>query len=254
MIRNLARVLAVAATIVVQTGCDNITGLDNRPAPSSTITGRIMFQGEPVGVRTGGVELELWEPLYEELYGEREKIEINVAQDGTFAAEVFDGDYELNLLANNGPWVNDPTVYQIQLRGSTDIDIPVTPYYTIEDPTYTRGAPTGESPGGTITATFRVGQIDTSRPVEWVGLYIGVTSIVDRNNSVGIPNAERERSGSSIEAELNGNQTISITVTLPEDIYESDSPWIRDFVFARVGVKTSGVGEMLFSPIFEVGI
>ena len=246
--------VAVGVAAAALTGCDNITGLDNRDAPNSILTGVITYQGEPIGVRSDGVELELWEPLYEQLYGEREKIPIHVDQDGTFSAEVFDGDYELNLLANNGPWVNDPTVHQIQLRGSAQIEIPVTPYYTIQDPTYTRGAPTAGSPGGTITASFRVGKINTSRNLEWVGLYIGVTSIVDRNNSVSISNAQRERSRSSIQSELDGNQTITITVTLPANIYESNSPWIRDFVFARVGVKTSGVGEMLFSPLFEIGI
>lgn len=245
--------MVMVALSVATAGC-NIFALDNYEEPNAIITGRVVYQNQPIGVRNNGVQLELWEPEFIEKYGVREKIPVHVRWDGTFSAMVFDGTYKLNLLPNNGPWVNSSDTLTIHLRGRAEVDFPVTPYYTVIDPQFTRGAPTEEAPGGTITATFRVGQIDTSRPLEYVGLYIGVTTIVDRNNSVPIPNSQRERTRTEIQESLDANQPISITVTLPENIYSSNSPWRRDFVFARIGIKTAGVAEMLFSETVEVGI
>ena len=179
---------------------------------------------------------------------------VHIAGDGSFGAMLFDGTYRLNLLANNGPWVNSSDTTTIEVRGTATVEVPVTPYYTIVNPTFTRGAPTTVVPGGSISATFKVGQINTSRLLEYVGVYVGVTSIVDRINSVSIANSQRERSRSAIQTQLNTNGDITISVNLPATIYQSNSPWVRDFVYVRVGVKTTGVTEMLFSPLTEVGL
>jgi hypothetical protein len=248
--KRRAIILAALLPPLLLGACDNITGLDNRQSPTSVLTGRVVFQGQPVGVRSNGVQLELWQPGY----ALNQKIPVHIGQDGTFSATLFDGDYKLNLLANNGPWLNSSDTTLIQLRGTAAVDVPVTPYYTIVNPSFTRGAATTANPGGTVTGTFRVGQINTSRQLEFVGLYVGVTSFVDRINGVSIPNAQRERARTAIQTQLTSNSDISITVNLPATIYQSNSPWVRDFVFVRVGVKTVGVNEMLFSPVFELGL
>lgn len=253
IMKSSARVAGLMVTILF-VACDNITGLDNRDPPSSPLTGRVIFQGELVGVRNNGVQLELWEPAYEERYGQRVKIPIYVHQDGTFATMLYDGTYKLNLLSNNGPWANSADTTLIVVSGGATVDVPVRPYYTIVAPTFTRGAPTTAVPGGSISTTFRVGQIDTSRQLEYVGLYVGVTSFVDRINSVSIPQAQRERVRTAIQPQLDANGDITISVNLPATIYQSNSPWVRDFVYVRVGVKTVGVTEMLFSPVYEVAL
>src|SRR5688572_1675939 len=102
--KSSAILLAVITAAAPLTGCDNILGLDNREAPGSWLSGRVVFEGQPVGVRSNAVQLELWEPRYkDQLYG---KIPVHIDQDGTFKASLFDGNYKLNLLPNNGPWVN----------------------------------------------------------------------------------------------------------------------------------------------------
>ncbi len=252
---QLRKASCIAAGVLALAGlgaCDGITALDNRDAPSSTLTGRVLYNGEPVGVRHHGVELELWEPAYEEQYGQRVKIPVYIGQDGSFTATLFDGTYKLNKLANNGPWVNSMDTTLIVLNGSAEVDVEVTPYYTIDDVSFTRGAPTEDVPGGSISATFRVGKIDTTRDVEFVALYIGTTNFVDRINGLPIPDDQRELSGAAVQPQLDANQNITISVNLPETIYQSDSPWVRDFVFARVGVKTEGVAELLYTQLFEV--
>jgi hypothetical protein len=41
------------------------------------------------------------------------------------------GEYEINLLPGNGPWVNKPTRKPVSVRGSAVLDIEVEPYYII---------------------------------------------------------------------------------------------------------------------------
>lgn len=240
---SLSLLVGVIA-ILAAGGCDNITGLDNREPPGSVLTGRVVFEGEPVGVRSTGVDLELWQPGYEL----NEKIPVNVAQDGTFQALLFDGTYKLNLLANNGPWVNSPDTLLIELSGATTVDFPVTPYYVVREPAYSRVSPTTDAPGGAVSATFRVGAVDTSRPVEYVGLYINGTAFVDRINSV----ASAELPAADIQAALDANGTIELHAQLPDAIYETNSPLVREFVNARIGIKTTGVAELIYSPIFQI--
>lgn len=235
-------------SMLVLAGCD-ITGLDNDDAPSSILSGQVVFEGEPVGVRSNGVELELWEPGWDfDL-----KIPVHLDQDGTFKAMVFDGSYEMNLLSDNGPWVNDLTRIPIEVRGEASIEVPVTPYYVIRDEQLVYNAE-GGGPTGAIRATFNVRQIVTSQALEYVGLYINGTTFVDRNTSLSIPNDERERTGEQILPQLNANEPITISVQLPENIYETGSPERREYVFVRIGVKTVGVSEMLFTPVHKVPI
>jgi hypothetical protein len=80
-----------------------------------------------------------------------------------------------------------------------------------------------------------------------VGLYVATTQFVDRiNQSVRI---ERPRSQiSSLAA------PITLNVALPANIHVTPSPERRDHVFLRIGVKTVGVAELLFSPVYTVPI
>ena len=60
---------------------------DNYKQPESVITGRVVYQGQPIGVRSNGVTLELWQHGYA-LFN---KVAVNVAQDGSFSIKIFDG-------------------------------------------------------------------------------------------------------------------------------------------------------------------
>lgn len=248
---------ALTLLAVSVAGCD-ITALDNYEAPSSKLTGRVVYNGEPVQVRSNEVELELWEQDIEE-FELNQKIQVHVAQEGTFSAVLFDGRYKLNLLPGSGPWVT-PTpldTIRFELRGSHTLDVPVTPYYVVRDEqfSYDRNA---NAPWGTVTGTFRVGKVNTSRAVEYVGVYVGVTSFVDRINSLVIANNVRERTGAAIATQLDASpelsDPISIAIPLPNTIYNTNSPAKREKVFVRVGIKTQGVAHMIFSPIQEVAI
>jgi hypothetical protein len=114
--------------------------------------------------------------------------------------------------------------------------------------------PAGGGAHGAIRATFNVRQVNTAQALNFVGLYVGTTSFVDRINSLPIPNAQRERSRAAILQQLNANEPITISVNLPDNIYATGSPLRREFVYVRVGVATAGVSELLFSPVYKIAI
>ena len=76
-------------------------GKDNYQAPESTLTGTVVYQGEPVGVRGSNqsVRLQLWQDGFQT----REPIDVYVAQDGSFSAALFDGQYKLITVPGSGP-------------------------------------------------------------------------------------------------------------------------------------------------------
>ncbi len=202
--------------------------IDNYDPPTSTLTGTVTYDGTPIGVRSGGVQLELWQPGF----ALNTKIPVNIDQDGRFAASLFDGTYKLTFLAGNGPWVVSTDTIVVNLNGSADITVPVEPYYTIRDETVTRN-------GENIEASFRILAVNDSRTLQSVGLYVGTTAILDNiNNKLKI-----ELPATDIAAL---NDPIDLAVNLGADLSS------KAYVFARIGVRTSGVNEMLFSPVFKI--
>jgi hypothetical protein len=213
---------------------------DNYSPPESQLTGRVLFQNEPVGVRgQGGVQLELWQR------GEafRNKISISVTQDGTYSATLFDGDYKLTRLRDNGPWQNNTDSIDVQVRGNTVVDVPVQPYYVVRNATFTKNS-------NTVQATCRVNQIATGRDIEYVTLFVNYTQFVDNFNGVTLTEAEtnantrRTLTGDSLS---NLNNDLTLSFILPTAV-------LGKTVYARIGVKTQGVGELFFSPVQKISL
>lgn len=199
---------------------------DNYDAPSSTLSGVVTYQGAPLGVRSNEVELELWQPAYEL----DEKIPVHIGQDGTFKSVLFDGTYHLTLF--NGPWMvhSDSTI--IELNRDADIDIEVEPFYIIENTSISAS-------GSTVNASFNVTQINNSRDLEFAGLYVSGTTIVDRINM----DVNAARGGDEI-ASL--DDVVNLSLEVPDHIMG------KGYVFARIGVKTIGIPEMLYSQVVKI--
>jgi hypothetical protein len=229
-------VVALLAVAALLTGCDQIFSLDNFEAPSSVFTGRVVYQGAPIGVRNAGVELELWQPGPE--FELNTKIPVYIAQDGTFSAVLFDGTYEMNLLPG-GPWLSNTERTTLELNGSLDLDVPVVPYYTVQNETIVHD-------NNVIRATFTVGKIDTSCTHERVGVYVNTTANVDRTRHV----VRTELTGRA----ANASGPITVNVTLPSTIRLTPSPEPRTSVFVRVGVKATCSGELAYSQVQKIGI
>ena len=122
---------------------------DNYDAPSAKLSGRVLYNDAPVGVRTNGTQLELWQDGYE-LYT---KIPVYIAQDGTFSASLFNGQYKLVRLSG-APWEDQPMdTIRIEVKGNTVVDVPVKPYFIIKNESYQKGT------GNAITVKFTIDKV-----------------------------------------------------------------------------------------------
>ena len=234
--RSYAIVLGLLASATALTGCKGLFSPDNYDEPGSTLTGSVTYQGQPVPVATEQVELDIWQPGFDF----EENIPVYVDQDGTFTAVLFNGDYEINLRNGVGPWVDNSSRMSFTVSGSTTIEVPVTPYYTVGNANIVNS-------GDVVQATFTVNSVNTGREVNFVGLYVSTTQFVDRTNQV----VRVERNRADIP-DLNG--TINLSVALPSDIRVRPGPEPRTAVFARVGIAIVGKEDMVFSEVLEVGL
>jgi hypothetical protein len=201
---------------------------DNYKPPSSTLTGQVVYQGQPLGVRSNGVQLELWQSGYQ-LFS---KIPVYINQDGKYSASLFDGDYKLTRLRGNGPWVDNTDTINVHVSGSTTVDVPVQPYFIIKTSTFQKS-------GTAVTATAKVDQVVSTAKIERVSFYIGGTTLVDANFKDGFD----DKTGTAL-ADL--SQPLNFTITPPAALVA------KGYVYARVGVKTTGVAEMEYSPVQKI--
>lgn len=213
MMRNL---IIASLLLVLVAGCKK----DNYKKPKSTLTGRVVYDKNALGVRSNGVQVELWQHGYA-LFS---KIPVYVGQDGAFSAILFNGDYKLVLRQGNGPWLDNADSVDVRVNGSTSVDVTVKPYFIISNASFAKS-------GTQLTATVTVQQINNNLPLESVNLYIGNTNIVDQVNNIRSVSATPDISG-----------MVNLQMTLPADAA----------YFARVGVKTAGVAEQVYSAVQEV--
>lgn len=211
---------------------------DNFDEPGSKFEGRLVYNGEAINVSYNDVTFQLWEP------GWQKKGEINVAvdQDGSFSAMLFNANYKLIIPANQGPFkskTNTETgsdTILVNLAGNKVMDIEVEPYYMIRNANFS-------AEGRVVTGTFKVDQIITganAKNIERVNIYVNKTMFVDFRSTI----ASGQMAGGAIK-DLN---SISLKATVP-----AITP-AQDYVFARIGLKVSGVEDMIFSPIVKVNL
>ncbi|GEO02938.1 hypothetical protein AAE02nite_06020 [Adhaeribacter aerolatus] len=216
---------------IMMAGCE----YDNYEPPKSTLTGRVVYNDQVIGVRSNAVRLELRQPGPDYPLWRTTPINVNIAQDGTFSAVLFDGNYKLTRVRGNGPWVDQTDTINVEVRGTAVVDVPVNPFFVIKNEQIKKGT-------STIDATFNLQQVNTTRQLERVNLYISSTNIVDATNQ----RASAEKAASGI---TNLSQPITLNVNL------SSLPAAvagKEYVFARIGVKTVGIQELAYSAPLKI--
>lgn len=203
---------------------------DNQDPPKSFITGKVVYNGQPIEVRSNNVRLELWQPGYA-LF---QKVDIHVAQDGTFSANVFDGDYKITRLRGNGPWVDQADTISVQVRGNATVEVPVTPFFLVKNPDLKKS-------GNSIEATFSVEKVHANAALEAVNLYLSNTVIVDQNNNT--------KSARLAANAVDLSQPIKILAGIPVP-----TGGARSYIYARIGVKTVGAAEQIYSSPVKINL
>lgn len=201
---------------------------DNYDPPSSMLSGQVVYQGQPIGLRSNGVQLELWQSGYQ-LFS---KIPVYINQEGKFSAALFDGDYKLTRLKGNGPWIDNADTINVHVSGATTVDVPVQPYFVIKTQTIQKS-------GTAVTASVKVDKVVATAAVERVSFYISSNQFVDANLKDGFD----DKSGTAV-ADLSQNINLSIA--------PSATLVTKGYVFGRVGVKITGVAEMVYGPVQKI--
>ncbi len=207
---------------------------DNYDAPSSKFSGRLVYKGDPIGVEYNQVPFQLYQPGF----GKIGPISGTFDQDGSYSTLLFNGNYKFTIPPGQGPfrWKenanNQRDTVAITLSGSQTMDVEVMPYYMVRSPQITAAS-------GKATATFNIEKVITdanAKGIDRVTLYINKTQFVSGADKIG----STDLAGASSLTNLN-NLTLSVNIP-------TISP-IQNYVFARIGIKISGVEDMIFSPV-----
>ena len=208
---------------------------DNYKEPASTLAGHIVYKGEAIGVEYDQVPFQ----LFQFGFGKVGPINGSFTQDGAYSALLFDGTYKLIIPNGQGPFrwkqlaSGAPDSTTVTLAGNQTLDLDVTPYYMIRTPQLTGGS-------GKVNAVFKAEKIITdanAKSIESVSLFINKTEFVSGANNI----ARTDLSGGAI-ADPNA---INLSVTVP-----GIAP--QTYVYARIGLKISGVEDLVFSPVQKV--
>lgn len=202
---------------------------DNLKAPTLLISGNVVGGGGPVGVRSTGVAFEIWQHGYQ-LFT---KIPLPIDENGKFSALLYAGDYLFVRSKGAGPWVDASDSIAVSVHDNMTFDIPVDPYFVVSNVSFVKN-------GTNVDATFTVKSVNTTKALELVRLYIGPNIIIDQNNN--------SANVQALAAAVAVGQPIKLTVAIPASIAT------QDYIFARVGVKTIGIAELMYSTPQKVAL
>jgi len=225
--------IAVVLVAMILHGCKK----DNYDEPSSLLSGRFLYNGEPIYVEYNRVPFE----LYQYGFGKVGPINGTITPEGTYSHMLFNGQYKLVVRSGQGPFLWPATggkqdSIAIDVSGNTTRDIEVRPYYMIRTPQLTLAA-------GKVTGNFKIEQIikdADAKTIERAALFINKTIFVGVDNNI----ARADITGANITDPNN----VSLNVTVP-----GITP-TQNYVFARIGVKASGVEDWIFTAVQKISL
>lgn len=214
------KIILLISTIVTF-GFVSCNDYDNFDEPNATLTGRVVYQDDVIGVRTNVMKFELWQ----DGFGKNTAIDVFVAQDGTYSASLFKGHYKL-VRKTGGPWLGQVTdTIHIDVTKNTVFDVPVTPYLLLRDASYTVA-------DGKITAKFALDKIVETSDLSKVKIYLGKYKILD----------DKSNKDADIEFPATfGDNTV--TVDIPDKLKSEKS------LFIRIGAKSTMSSEYCFTQV-----
>ncbi len=212
---------------------------DNYDPPNIMLTGRLVYQGEAIQLERNAVHLQ----IYQYGFGRVGPIDQTFAQDGSYSALLFNGDYQLTIPNGDGPFIRTqkvpgvPDSISVSLSGAQTVDIEVTPYYLVKSPQISAvGA-------DSVSAAFQVQKVITdvnAKDVEYVVLYINKTQFVAGSNNI----ASSSLPGSAITDPNNVQLGVHVPSMTPT----------QNYVYARVGLKIANVEDLIFSPLVKIDL
>ena len=188
-------------------------GLDNYDEPESVLEGKITYEGKQLGLKgtNGGIQLQLY-------------------QDGYAYHDPIDGPYKLVTKDKNGPWVNKRDTIYVEVKGKTQCEVKVTPYFTISDENITLD-------NNIVSGTCNIQQIVQDAKINQAMLLVSKTTFVDENTNIARQNLSNINPGvTNISLDITSNQNVQSAKAL----------------FARIGIKANGADQAVYSEIFRL--
>ena len=220
----ISNIFSLVLLLILFTGC----GKDNYDAPQSMLTGKITYNGEALNLRGTGEAVQI--QLYQDGYAKHDPISVYVGQDGAFSAELFDGIYKMVTRDGNGPWVNSRDTTTVTLSGSTEVELKVTPFFTISNANLSVS-------GSVMNASFTINQIVPTASINKVMLILSKTQFADAVNNVFRKDFDNIAPGAvNLNADVSDNKDVANAKAL----------------FARVGVLANGADQAIYSPVIRL--
>lgn len=220
----ISNIFSLVLLLVLFTGC----GKDNYDAPESKLVGKITYQGQALNLRGTGEAIQL--QLYQDGYEKHDPISVFVGQEGEFSALLFNGEYKLVTRDGNGPWMNRHDTVTVNLSGHSEVNIEVTPYFTISNEQLAVS-------GTTMTASFTINQIVSTATINKVMLILSKTQFADDVNNVFRKDITEVSVGAvNLSADISGNAEIAKAKAL----------------YARVGVLANGADQAIYSTVVRL--
>lgn len=224
MKKNKIYIILALGAVLLHAGCE----YDNFDEPNAILNGRVVYEGEPVGVRTNGPQLELWQDGYALDY----HIPVHIAHDGSYSVSLFKGEYKM-VIKNGGPWLpelNDTIV--VRVDGETLFDVPVTPYYTIENESF-------QKTGNSISASFTIEKIADEGDIQSVNLYLGKSILTDQNR--------KEYAKQADLSDMTIGEEFTLTADdIPENLLS------EGYLFVRIGVRSTLSNEFYYTQVQKI--
>lgn len=203
-------------------------GYDNFDEPKAMLTGKAVYNGEPVAVRSGSSEFALFQDGYA-LHG---SIPVYIAQDGSYSVNLFNGEYKL-VRMGNAPWEKPSNdTIRITVKGNTVQDIPVTPYFFIKNVSFAKN-------GNAIQATFTLNKVASTANLEDVSLYLGSGILTDNNHKEAVW---------SLGKDVSLEQETTAEINIPDKLANETA------IFARIGVKSDKSSEYCYSQSIKIAL
>ena len=202
--------------------------MNKETSPESKLVGRVTYQGQALNLRGTGEAVQL--QLYQDGYEKNDPISVFVGQDGTFSALLFDGEYRLTTRDGNGPWVNNHESVTVNLKGHTEVNLEVTPYFMISNEQLS-------VTGSAMNASFMINRIVPDAKISRVMLLLSKTQFADDVNNLYRQDFSDVVPGSvNLSADISGNTEIVKAKAL----------------YARVGVLANGADQAIYSPVVRL--
>lgn len=207
-------------------GCE----YDNYDMPDAILSGKVVYEGNQVGVRATATRLELWQ----DGYANKKKIDVNIAHDGTYSAALFDGRYKIVRVAG-APWEAQPTdTIVVDVKGNTTQDVEVKPFIAISNENISKES------GNTVQARFTVKNVVQDSKLKEAKLFFSKNMILDNNLNDGTENIDI--------ATIESGRETTVTVNIPAALAS------ENYIFTRLGVRSDKSNEFYYTQVQKLQI